>query len=330
MTEEESKRAGYPPNMAVRNGAFEVTRLGARKFDWRDPYHMALAMSWPRFICLLIVLDLALNVVFASIYFVRPGCIANAHPGSFADSFFFSLETLATVGYGVMSPATLYGHIVASVEILSGMAFMAIMTGLVFVRFSRPHARILYADHPVISRFNGRPTLMIRIANGRAHGLTDATARLSVLVNEWTLEGQFFRRITSLALTRSRIPLFGLTWTLMHEIDAASPLYGRDATKIEAMIARVFLSVEARDPALATRVYDIKDYSPADILFGHRYVDAVAIDQEGRTIANLTRISLTEPEEGALEPKPSSFETQALPDQDEGTVSWEKPQAPSS
>jgi inward rectifier potassium channel len=282
--------------MAVRSGAFEVTRLGARKFDWRDPYHMALALTWPKFICLFVALDIALNLLFALAYFVVPGTIANAHLGSFADAFFFSLETLATVGYGVMSPADLYGHIVASTEILCGMAFMAIMTGLVFVRFSRPRARILYAEQPVISRFNGKPTLMIRIANGRVHNLTDASAHLSILVNEWTKEGQFFRRIVDLPLARSSVPLFGLTWTLMHEIDAASPLYGCDADKVKAKIARIFLSVEARDPALAARVYDIKDYNPADVLFEHRYADAVTIDKEGRTIANLTRISLTEPE----------------------------------
>lgn len=306
MTEEKSRSFETLPSLAVHHGAFEIARVGARRFDWRDPYHMALAMSWPRFICLLFALDLALNVVFASIYFARPGSIANAHPGSFADCFFFSLETLATVGYGVMAPANFYGHIVASIEILCGMAFMAIMTGLVFVRFSRPRARFLYADHPVISRFKNGPTLMIRIANGRVHNLTDAAARLSVLVNEWTPEGQFFRRINHLPLTQSRIPIFGLTWTLMHVIDEASPFYNADPAKIGALVARIFLSVEARDPALATRVYDIKDYGPSDILFGHCYVDAVTIDAHGRTIANLTRISLTEPQREEQPPAAAS------------------------
>ncbi len=194
--------------MPIRSGAFELTPRGARKYDWRDPYHMALSLSWPRFICLFVALDLAINIIFALAYLAQPGAIANARPGSLADAFFFSLETLATVGYGVMAPANLYGHVVSSIEIICGMAFMAIMTGLVFVRFSRPRARIVYAEHPVVGHFNGRPTLMIRIGNGRAHGLTDAMARLSVLVNEWTLEGQFFRRIIDLRLVRPRIPLF--------------------------------------------------------------------------------------------------------------------------
>ena len=294
---DEDIRAQRSPGMSVRSGAFELERRGGRRFDWRDPYHLALALTWPRFICLFIVLDLTLNLIFACAYLAEPGAIANAHPGSLSDAFFFSLETLATVGYGVMSPATLYGHIVASTEILCGMAFMAIMTGLVFVRFSRPRARIIYAAHPVIGRFNGKPTLMIRIANGREHRLTDATAQLGALVNEYTQEGHFFRRIIDLRLVRSRLPLFALTWTLMHEIDETSPLHGRDAKQLGEAIVRLFLSIEARDPALAARVYDIRDYGPEDIFHGHRYTDAVAIDASGRTIADLTRISWIEPEQ---------------------------------
>ncbi len=177
--------------MVLRQDAFRLTKTGGLKYDWRDPNHMALTMSWPRFIGLFIVLNISINVVFALLYFVAPGSIANVAPGSLSDNFFFSLQTLATVGYGVMVPQTVYGHSVASVEIFCGMAFTAIMTGLVFVRFSRPRARIAYAPQAVVCTFNGRPTLMIRIGNRRQQILTEATARLSVLLSEWTAEGQF-------------------------------------------------------------------------------------------------------------------------------------------
>lgn len=282
------------PRMNVAPGAFELAPRGARKYDWRDPYHVALSLTWPKFIGLFILLDLAINLLFATAYFLQPGSIANAKPGSLADCFFFSMETLATVGYGVMAPATLYAHSIASTEILTGMAFMAIMTGLTFVRFSRPKARILYAKNPVIGRFNGKPTLMIRIANGRATRLTDATARLGALINEWTLEGQFFRRIVDLPLNRSRIPLFGLTWTLRHDIDAASPFFGLDQAKTRELVTRLFLSIEARDPNLAAQVYDVKDYGVDEILYGYCYADAVGIDKDGHTVADLTRISWTD------------------------------------
>lgn len=282
--------------MTVRGGAFVLRGRDARRLDWRDPYHFALAMSWPRFVATLLIVDLSLNFIFALLYLAEPGSIANAHPGSLSDAFFFSLETLATVGYGVMAPATLYGHIVASVEIFAGMTFMTIMTGLVFVRFSRPRARIIYAENAVIGRFNGEPTLMIRIGNGRSHAMAETKAQLSALISEWTAEGQFFRRIYDLPLLRDQVPIFGLTWTLMHRIDETSPLARFDRENFAKMVTRLFLSIEARDPSLSAIVYDSKDYDPSEIIFGRRYADAVAIDEQGRTIADLSRVGWTEPE----------------------------------
>ncbi len=284
--------------MTVRQDAFKLAKTGALKYDWRDPYHMALTLSWPRFIALFFGVNIAINVIFALLYLAQPGSVSNVGPGSLTEAFFFSLQTLATVGYGVMAPQTLYGHVVASMEIFCGLAFTAIMTGLVFVRFSRPRARIAYATQAVVCRFNGRPTFMIRIGNRRAHALTDATARLSALLSEWTEEGQFYRRIHDLHLARTRIPIFSLVWTLMHEIDENSPLYGCDPAHIGEKVTQIFLSIEARDPALAAHVYDTKDYDPEDVLFGHRYADALTIDAQGRTLADLTRIGSTEPEAG--------------------------------
>jgi hypothetical protein len=118
---------------------------------------------------------LAINVVFALLYNLGPGNVTNTTPGSFSDLFFFSIETLATVGYGVMAPATLYGHIISAVEIVTGMAFTAIVTGLLFVRFSRPKAKILAAEDAVVTMHNERPTLMLRIINGRVSIMTNAS-----------------------------------------------------------------------------------------------------------------------------------------------------------
>jgi inward rectifier potassium channel len=292
----ENKSRKTTRDMTIRAGAFALTARGVSKYDWRDPYHIALTLSWPRFFILILGLDLLINLIFALLYVAEPGSIRNAAPGSLSDAFFFSIETLATVGYGEMAPGSLYGHVVAAIEIFSGMGFVAITAGLLFVRFSRPRARILYADHAIIGRFNGRRTLMIRIANGRPHALTDAHARLTALFNEWSKEGQFYRRIYDLPLLRAHVPIFGLTWTLMHEIDEKSPLYGYDQEAFHRHVARVFLAIDARDPMLEARVYDTKDYAPEEVLFDRRYSDAVAIDQEGRTIADLTRVGLTEPE----------------------------------
>jgi inward rectifier potassium channel len=124
----------------VRLGSYEFKKRGISRFDMRDPYHFAVALTWPQFLATLLVIYLLVNVAFATLFWLIPGSVANARPSSFSDAFFFSIETLATVGYGEMYPATLYGHVVAATEIVCGLAFTAILTGLTFVRFSRPRA----------------------------------------------------------------------------------------------------------------------------------------------------------------------------------------------
>ncbi len=285
-------------SMRVKVGAFELVKKGAKRYDWHDPYHVALALNWRQFALLFLVLNLAINLLFALLFSVHPNSVANARPGHFLDLYFFSMETLATVGYGVMAPADLYGHIVASAEIITGLAFTAIMTGLTFVRFSRPRPDILYAANPVVASHNGRPMLMIRIANGRASLLTDAQARLTALISEHTLEGQFYRRIHELKLERDRVPIFGVSWTLMHALDDASPLRAYSAQAILESDIRLFVTIEARDTSLNSAVHDMKDYGAADVRFGMRYMDAVSVDDEGRTIVDLERISLLEPDNG--------------------------------
>ncbi len=283
----------------MRIGAFggkDLIKRGVSRYDLRDPYHIAIDLSWKGFALSFIVIDLCINIFFASLYFASPGCIANARPGSFADAFFFSVETLATVGYGVMAPATLYGHAVSAVEIVSGMVFTAIMTGLLFVRFSKARPKILFADQVVVTTHNCSPTLMVRIANGRLTLLTHASAKLGLLLYEHNAEGHAFRRVHDLALSNASIPLFPLTWTMMHEIDANSPLAGYDAERLERCYAQLFLTVEARDHALSAFVHDLRIYSHSDILFGMHYADAITIDDQRRSIADISRLSLLEPD----------------------------------
>jgi inward rectifier potassium channel len=297
------KKLGEP--MRVRGLAFDLRKTGIARFDLRDPYHFAVTVSWAAFTIGMLACILVINVVFASLYLARPGAVQNLHPGDVFNAFFFSLETMATVGYGEMAPATLYGHAVAGTEIIVGMAFTAIMTGLLFVRFSRPQARFLFADKAVVASHNGKPTLMLRIANGRLTMLTHASAKIGVLLAETTHEGQLFRAVHDLKLVRTEIPIFPLTWTLMHVIDAASPLAGLDAAGLETLDARFFLAVEARDTALGALVQDIHDYAHTDVVFGMRYADAVSRNEEGHTTADLSRLSLLEPEDEARDETPS-------------------------
>jgi inward rectifier potassium channel len=282
----------------LRLGAIEFELKGIPRFDLRDPYHFANALTWPQFLAVLLALYLSVNVIFAALYWLVPGCVANARPGSFADAFFFSIETLATVGYGQMYPATLYGHVVVAFEIVCGLAFTAILTGLTFVRFSRPRAKLIFAANPVVATHNGKPTLMVRIGNGRASVLTDGAAKLNIFFRETDALGKPLRRAQELRLERAHLPLFPLFWTLMHVLDERSPLHGYDAARAIEVDARIFVMLEARDPTLATVVHDTRYYAPGDIRFGMRYTDALTIAADGTPVADLTKIGALEPDIG--------------------------------
>jgi inward rectifier potassium channel len=267
------------------------SKVGARRFDLSDPYHLALTMRLPAFLLFVFAIYTVITTVFAALYTLQPGSLTNARPGHFGDAFFFSIETLATVGYGEMFPATTYGHTVASIEIVTGMAFTAIMTGLIFVRFSRPKARMVYSDTMVITPHNGVPTLMLRVAHGRSGTLTNMTVAIDALMPRPTTEGATYRQLASLRLTRATMPMVGLIMTVMHTIDDTSPLAGYDAAKLAADEVGFLVSIEARDPELAAVVHDIKAYRAADIRFGARFGDAVIPADDGTLIVDLTRIS---------------------------------------
>jgi inward rectifier potassium channel len=289
-------RDSRPRTQRLRVGDFELAKVGVQRFDLRDPYHFALTVSWPWFIVWVFVWYGLINIIFASLYLVNPGSVSNVRPGSLSDAFFFSIETLATVGYGEMAPANTTGHVIASAEIVIGMAFTAIMTGLVFVRFSKPRAKIFYADKAVLTAHNGAPTLMVRIGNGRVNPLTNVQVQLYALVRETSSEGVSAYNLRELSLAWNRAPSFPLLLTLMHTVNDASPLRGLDnAEALAGSQVRLFVSVEARDPALAATVQDLRTYGPEQIAIGMRYVDAVALDAGGRPLADMTKISMIEP-----------------------------------
>jgi len=253
-------------------------------------------LSWKEFALAFVGLELGINTVFALLYLASPGCIANARAGSFSDAFFFSIETLATVGYGTMAPATFYGHAVSAVEIVSGLVFTAIMTGLLFVRFSKPRPKILFADQAVVTSHNGPPALMVQIANGRLTLLTNAVVRLVLVLLEEGIEGHRLRRLHDLALSNATLSLFPLTWTVMHEIDEISPLAGYDAERFKERDVRLVLTIEARDHVLGAAIHDMRIYTADEVLFGMHYLEAVTLDDQLRPVADLTRLSLVEPD----------------------------------
>lgn len=277
--------------LRVRLGAFELTKRGVDRWDWRDPYHLLVELNWWQFVAAFLAVELVLNLLFAGLYMLIPGSIANLPPGSLLLAFSFSLETLATVGYGVMAPDTTYGHVVSAIEIVTGVLFTALVTGLIFVRFARPRAKLLTATHAVIGQHEGHPTLMLRIGNGRLGPLVDATARLSALVLRSTSEGREIRGSVDLKLERGHFPNFALTWTLFHRVDDSSPLFGIEQRDFAKRVVRLYLIFEAHDPVLAARIHVVKDWGSEQILFGMRYGDAVTSDDQNRIVVDLGLIS---------------------------------------
>lgn len=302
MSKDQAKTLQRLPSNAGGGGAFKMEKIGVTEFDLRDPYHLALAISWPQFFMGVVLVYLAINLVFALLYVAVPGSVNNLPAGSLPDAFFFSIETLATVGYGNMAPVGLYAHVVSTIEIMVGMLLTATMTGLVFVRFSKPQAKILFAGKAVVTRSGGRTRLMIRIGNGRMYPLTDAEVRLTTIVSETEPDGHHFRYVVDLNLLRDAMSFFPLTWSVIHEVTEDSPLQFLRTATHEALIAselRVMLSVAARDPSLAAQVYASRAYTAADIALDHRYADAVTALTSHHAVADMRKVGDTEPDSPA-------------------------------
>src|SRR5881296_2742558 len=187
--------------VSIRAGQVEFVKVGTDAWRWRDVYRWLLGLRWPRFAAFVASLYVGLNLLFAALYSLQQNSIAGSTGGHwFFDCFFFSVQTLATVGYGHMYPQTLYGHIISTIEIMSGIFLLAVMTGLIFVRFSRPSARIVFSKSVVIAPLNGRPTLMLRIGNLRQRNLVEAEFRILFNRDEPLLEGGDFRHFYNLKL----------------------------------------------------------------------------------------------------------------------------------
>jgi inward rectifier potassium channel len=263
-------------------GGREIIAEGLRLSFWADISHRCMTASWPAFIGGAGRVFIVFNAVFAFFYWVGDRPISNVLDGAYIDYLYFSIETLSTAGYGDMHPQTHYGHFIATVELFTGIFSMSLMTGLIFARFSRPNARLLFADNPVISSHEGTPTLMIRFANERHNIIANATAKLWLLRNVMTMEGQQTRRFYELPLTRKEHPALALSWTLYHSLDQESPLYGLNADDLAASRASLLVVVSGYDAVAAHTVYARKSYDHSDIRFGHRYADILDLLEDGR------------------------------------------------
>lgn len=279
----------------VRAGQLEFLKLNTEHREWRDTYQWVLSLSWSRFAALIALAYVALNLFFALLYCVGGTGIAGMTPGSFPEAFFFSVQTLATVGYGHMYPQTTYGHLVTTVEIICGMFWLAVMTGLIFVRFSRPTARILFSKGMVIAPFNGLPTLMMRVANLRHRSMVEADFRIVFTRDETTLEGEIVRRFYPLKLDVDHAIVFPAALTLRHIIDASSPLHGATRETLKAADAFFLTSVVCVETVIPAAVQIQQDYTWEDVRFGERFVEIYTDGDNGGLIVDYGRLHDTEP-----------------------------------
>ena len=266
----------------VRFGSREIVTEGLHLSFWADISHRCMTASWPSFIGGAVLVFIAFNTVFAVLYWIGNQPISNVPSGDYIDYLYFSIETLSTAGYGDMHPHTHYGHFVAAVELFTGIFSMSLMTGLIFARFSRPNARLLFADNPVVYNHDGKPTLMLRLANERHNIISNATAKLWLFKNIVSMEGEQLRRFYELPLTQSLNPGLALSWTLYHVLDENSPLYQTNADDLAAIKASLVVVVSGYDVIAAQTVHARKPYEHSDILFGRRYVDIIGTSEDGR------------------------------------------------
>jgi inward rectifier potassium channel len=280
MVKSQSERT--PKARVVQLGGREIITEGLHLNFWADISHRCMTASWPAFIGGAALVFIAFNAVFALFYWIGDQPISNVPERAYIDYLYFSIETLSTAGYGDMHPQSHYGHFIATVELFTGIFSMSLMTGLIFARFSRPNARLLFADNPVISNHEGKPTLMVRLANERHNIISNATARLWLFKNVVSMEGQAFRRFYELPLVRNESPALALSWTLYHVLDEQSPLYGLNAEDLEPSNVSLVLVVSGYDVVAAQTVHARKSYDHPDIRFGHRYADILGTAEDGR------------------------------------------------
>ncbi len=286
-----------PPivHLRVEEGQFEIVGLDRWYNHWREPYHLFSTLPWWLFFLLLTLGYGLVNTLFALAYLLDPGGIENAKPGNFADAFFFSVQTLGSIGYGAMYPNTLYTNGIVAIEAMVSIISIAVITGLAFARFSRSRARVMFSTVAVVEPYNGQPTLVFRIANQRHNQILEAQLKVFLLRDEISLEGQHLRRFYSLKLMRNETPRFSLGWTVMHTIDAESPLHGATSDSLQQMRSTILVSLSGLDETILQPIHARYVYAVQNILWNHRFIDMLYDTSDGHRYLDYRYFNATEP-----------------------------------
>jgi inward rectifier potassium channel len=246
----------------------------------RDVYHAFLRLPWWAGLASLVGTYLLLNALFAALYVVTGG-IANARAGSFVQAFYFSVQTMGTIGYGALYPVSTAANLLVVAESVVGLMVTAVATGLLFAKFSRVAGRLVFTRQVVIAPMDGVPTLMFRVGNERSNQIMEATVSVVLVRTERTREGMVFYRMYDLVLARSRSAALSRSWTVMHPITAASPLYGKTPGALRAEETELIVSLVGVDDTSLSPVHARHTYADSDVIWGARHADVLSEKPDG-------------------------------------------------
>ena len=267
----------------------DVERRNLKRFIWSDLYHFLIERSWLQLLGLLFAVYILANVIFAVCYVAGGDCIQGAH--GFLDDFFFSVQTLSTIGYGTMVPHTTYAHCIVMTQAFAGTLFLAVVTGLVFAKFARPTARVLWSQKVIIIERDGKKQLQFRMANERANQIVEAQLRVALAFTDITSDGERLRRFLDLRLQRDRNILFALSWTAVHEISPESPLHDFDLARMKQVQMQIVCSLVGIDETFAQQVHSRHAYLPDDLVHNQRFADIVGINPDGSRYIDYSRFN---------------------------------------
>ena len=283
-----------PRRLLNRDGTFNVERTRLPIYRSLSPYHFLLTISWTRFYLLIVGSYLAFNLLFALGYYLAgPGALEGAESltdiGRFTDGFFFSIQTSTTIGYGRIAPVSMSANTLASIEALTGLLAFALATSLMFARFSRPDAQIIYSKHAIIAPFHNAKAFMFRIANQRNNQLIQVGVQVLV---SWFEPGRHNkpRRFVPLALERESVVFFPLTWTVVHPINDRSPLHNMSEQEFRSRNPEFLVLITAIDETFSQTVYSRSSYTVDEVIWGAKFSDIFSRSSEGVISVDLHRM----------------------------------------